>query len=372
MDRNTLDSGWFARNVPRKASSLLWEITDACNLRCLHCESAAGRRRPDELAPDEALALARQIARMGWSSVSVTGGEPLLRKDWADLARTLASGGCHVTLVTNGMLLHGEAIRRAIDAGVRSVAVSLDGLEQTHDRIRPGPGRSQGSSFQAAVRSLRDAKRAGLGTAAITHVNRWNWPELRPMHELLTEAAADIWQVQLGVPLGRLREMDEPYLLEVSKLGELEAFCAEMIALHREDPTRPSVKVVHTIGYYGKHERELRGGSPENPKFFVGCLGGWRTLGITSDGRVKPCAMLPRSFEVGDLREETLEAIWGDADRFEYQSRWDQRSLEGYCRRCEYRCICRAGCTSMAFGLTGSIYNNSYCLHRQARLRTDR
>jgi radical SAM protein with 4Fe4S-binding SPASM domain len=89
-------------------------------------------------------------------------------------------------------------------------------------------------------------------------------------------------------------------------------------------------------------------------------------LAITADGLIKPCAILPRLFAVGDLRRERLAEIWADEDRFAYQSHWDEAKLEGYCARCEYRCICRAGCTAMAYALTGSIYHNPYCIYGHA------
>jgi len=364
MGKADLDSKWFVRNVPRRPINLLWEITDACNLRCLHCEASAGRRSPDELTHEQALDLAHQIAAMRWRSVNITGGEPLMRRDWDELAAVVAASGAHVTLVTNGLLFDDAVIERARAAGIKSVACSLDGLEETHERIRPGPRSKPGGSFQAALRTFRVAREAGFGTAAITHFNRWNYPDLPAMHELLTELRVGAWQVQLGVPLGRLREIDEPYLIEVERLPEVEALCARLIEASRADERAPAIKVVHTIGYYGKHELTLRRGTEDKERFFVGCVGGWRVLGVTSDGMVKPCGMLPRNFGVGDLKTERLADVWGDVDRFDYQAHWDEKKLEGYCRICDYRCICRAGCTSMAYGLTGSIYNNPYCVYR--------
>ncbi len=372
MPPSPLDSGWFVRTVPRIPKNLLWEITDACNLRCLHCESSAGRRSAGELDHDEALDLADQIVATGWRHVNVTGGEPLLRRDWPDLCRRLADGGCKVALVTNGLRLDAHARRVARDVGVSTIAVSLDGMQPTHDRIRPGPGKRPVSCFDGAVRALREARADGFGTVAITHVNRWNVDELPSMHRLLGEVGARGWQLQLGVPLGRLREIDEPYMLDIEQLPELERRCAGFIAAHRADPELPAIAVMHSIGYYGPHEAEIRGGYGGRRRFFVGCVGGWRALGITSDGQVKPCAMMPRSFAVGDLRRERLATIWDDRERFVHQVQWDADRLEGACADCEYRHLCRAGCTAMAWGLSGSIYNNPFCLQALKRRRKER
>ncbi|HPQ67684.1 MAG TPA: radical SAM protein [bacterium] len=364
-----MDSSWFSRTVPRKPTNLLWEITDACNLRCLHCEASAGRKRENEFTADEADELCRRIVAMKWQRVNLTGGEPLLRRDWPHLARQLADGGIHVTLVTNGLLFDEKIAAQAVEAGVKTVAVSIDGLRATHDRIRPRPEHQNDlpSCFDAAIAALRRAKDAGLTTAAITHVNLWNFGEREELHRLLHAERVDGWQIQLGVPLGRLREVDEPYLLPIERLAELEEFCAQMIRRAQDDSTAPAIAVMHTIGYYGKNEMIIRRGARrDTQRFFVGCVGGWRALAITSDGMVKPCAILPREFAVGNVREESLETIWNDRDRFTYQAHWDAEDLEGYCAECRYRFICRAGCTAMAYALTGTIYNNPYCLYRRA------
>jgi radical SAM protein with 4Fe4S-binding SPASM domain len=305
-----------------------------------------------------------QIVAMRWRQVNLTGGEPLLRADWAELAARLSTGGVATYLVTNGDFFAGEIVAQAKAAGISAVAVSLDGLQATHDRIRVRAAKQRGeSSFAAALAALEAARQAGMKTVAITHVNRWNRSELPAVHALLRERGVDGWQLQLGVPLGRLRELEEPYLLPVEQLPALEAYCAGLIEAHESDGLPPALTVTHTIGYYGRHELTLRRGAHKKRRFFIGCVGGWRTLGLTSDGLVKPCPMLPREFAVGDLRQEPLAAIWADRDRFAYQSAWDESKLEGWCRDCEYRCLCRAGCTAMAYALTGSIYNNPYCIY---------
>ena len=346
-----LDSGWFARTVPRKPQSLLWEITNGCNLRCRHCESAAGVKLPQELSRDEAMDVCDQIVAMKWRRVSITGGEPLLRPDWAEIARRLSHGGCSVALITNGLRFDQQAADRAKEAGVATVALSLDGLAETHNRIRPAAGAEQRSGF----------------AAAITQINLWNYDQLPALHQLLTELGVDGWQLQNAVPLGRLREIDEPYVLPVTRLVELEAYCARLIQERAAGGRGPTIAVMHSIGYYGKNETVIRAGYRQTRRrFFVGCVGGWRGLAITADGLIKPCAILPRLFAVGDLRRERLAEIWADEDRFAYQSHWDEAKLEGYCARCEYRCICRAGCTAMAYALTGSIYHNPYCIYGHA------
>ena len=95
-----------------------------------------------------------------------------------------------MTLVTNGALLEEAAVERAVAARVHAVAVSVDGLRATHDRIRPAADR-KGSSFDATLAALRRLRAAGVRTAAITHVNRWNLDELDGIHAALGDEGVD-------------------------------------------------------------------------------------------------------------------------------------------------------------------------------------
>jgi radical SAM protein with 4Fe4S-binding SPASM domain len=91
-------------------------------------------------------------------------------------------------------------------------------------------------------------------------------------------------------------------------------------------------------------------------------------VAITYDGRVRGCSALPPEFDAGDLHDESLEVIWADRQRFAYTTDFDATRLTGECGRCQFRELCRAGCTAMAFHTTGSIHSNPYCLHRLERV----
>ena len=96
----------------------VWEITNACNLRCIHCESACGDAAPAELSTNEALALARDLGLAGCKTVNLTGGEPLLRHDWSRLSNAISKLGMSVHLVTNGLLLDAGRLEEAASSGV--------------------------------------------------------------------------------------------------------------------------------------------------------------------------------------------------------------------------------------------------------------
>src|SRR5919112_3718891 len=87
---------------------VVWELTLACDLKCQHCGSRAGRRRPDELSTDECLDLVRQMARLGTREVTLIGGEAYMRRDWLAIIREIRAQGMNCTLQSGGMHLNEE------------------------------------------------------------------------------------------------------------------------------------------------------------------------------------------------------------------------------------------------------------------------
>jgi len=348
------------RAIRRAPRIVIWEITTACNFRCLHCEIAAGARRGDELSTDEALSVCDALADLGCEQCNVSGGEPLLRRDWPQICERLAAHKIRVSLISNGSLVDAHLVRRAADHGVSGFALSLDGLRTTHDRVRVWHGGD--SAFDAVVAAAREVKQAKLALATITHISRWNLDQLAGLHALLRELDADMWQVQLGLPLGRLRDIETPYMIQPTQLPELAQLLTKLI----QSGPRPLIRVTDTIGYYTTCEPILRGGVD---RVWTGCYAGVLTLGIESNGDVKGCSCLPREFVAGNLRQRPLAEIWADESRFAYNTDWQESSLTGACATCPYRRVCRAGCTCLAYSVTGSIYENPYCLHRVLNMR---
>jgi radical SAM protein with 4Fe4S-binding SPASM domain len=347
----------LAAQLERVPVTCFWEITSACNLRCIHCEADAGAPSPDELSTEEALALAADLASAGCRNVNLTGGEPLVRRDWPLLARRLAELGLSVTLISNGLLVDERAIERMVEAGVTGASISLDGDREVHDTIRVPVGRPQGSRHDAALRAIELLHRSRLKTAVITQVHQRNLGDLRRMYRQMIELGVDVWQVQLAMPLGRLLRIQYEYLLKPSQIAGLIELLSELIA---ED--RLAIAVADNIGYYHRLEPTIRGSLTRSASFFMGCMAGCRLVGIGPSGEVKGCPSHPRSFVVGNIRQTPFAEIWADRRRFGYNTEWREELLVGGCARCPYRRVCRAGCTTMAFAVTGTIYDNPFCV----------
>src|ERR1700684_4554575 len=113
----------FKHYVP---AHVVWEITLACDLKCLHCGSRAGHKRKAELSTQECRDVVDSLAQLGTREVSLIGGEAYLRKDWTDIVRAIRSHGMYCAVQTGGRNLTPPRLRDAVHAGLNRVGVSLD------------------------------------------------------------------------------------------------------------------------------------------------------------------------------------------------------------------------------------------------------
>src|ERR1044072_6188692 len=256
----------------------VWEITLACDLKCQHCGSRAGKRRPEELSTDECLDLVRQLAKLGTREITLIGGEAYLRRDWLEIIREIRTQGMHCTLQSGGLHLTEERIRLAAEAGLQAAGVSIDGLRDVHDRLRGVKG-----SFDAAYKALGLVRKYGLTSSVNTQITSLVIPQLRELMELFIAAHAKNWHIQLTVAMGRAADHPE-LLLQPYELLTLMPLLAELYqeGVDRELLMQPG----NNIGYFGPYESLWRG-SGDDRVYWTSCNAGQNTIGIEADGTIK-------------------------------------------------------------------------------------
>lgn len=339
---------------------VVWELTLACDQRCGHCGSRAGRPRPRELDRQECLDVVEQLAAMGTREITLIGGEAYLHREWIDVIEAIARRGMLCTLQTGGRRLDPQRLERAIEAGLSALGVSIDGPDEIHDALRGGTG-----SAAAAWDLLRRARARGLPTTVNTTVTPAALPHLESMLEPIVRAGVETWQIGINVAMGRAADGDEgllqPYALLdlVPRLAALaEAGRARGLAL------MPG----NTVGYFGPHETRLRHAG-DRAKHWTGCNAGRNGMGIESDGTIKACPSLPRAdYAAGSVRERSIAELWRDHDAARYLRTRSVDDLWGLCRTCEHAADCLAGCTWVSHSFLGRPGNNPYCHHRALEL----
>ncbi|MFH1811293.1 MAG: radical SAM protein [Pseudomonadota bacterium] len=334
----------------------VWELTLACNMQCGHCGSRAGKARPDELSSEEVQRVANELADLGCKRVTLSGGEPILRKDWPEIARTLTGRGVKVNMVSNGWAWTPETVRTAKEVGLANVCFSIDGLEATHDAIRK-PG-----SYARAMKAFEYCRELKLPTASIMTINRRNLGEIDAVHDMLVEMGVTLWQPQLSDPMGNQRDNIE-WAFHPEELPEIEDKLGEIM---RRSSMR--VTVGDNIGFYGPNEELFRQESTFG--FWVGCFAGCQVVGIEADGNIKGClSQQDPAFVEGNVRTESLADIWCRPGAFAFNREFTTEQLGGFCAECRYNDICRGGCTCSAHFASGNKFDNPFCVYRVNELK---
>lgn len=357
------EAGRQAETVTWRPRNCVWELTLACNLRCAHCGSRAGQPRPGELDTQECLDLVDQLAELECELVTLSGGEPTLREDWDLVARAVADRGIPVNMVTNGTGIDRETARRAVDAGMCNVGVSLDGPSSIHDRIR-GPG-----TFRRTVAGIEQFLAVGLGVGIMTTVNRLNFHRLEEIRDIAAELGASSLRLQLGKPMGAMGDRDD-LVIRPRQLLDLVPRVARM----KKEGVIP-VNVGDSIGYYGPHDKTLRGwGWRGREERWQGCQAGMNAIGIESDGGIKGCLSMQARvgeydpFREGTVRERSLAELWFRPGAFPYNREFSLEDLSGFCRRCSKALKCRGGARCVSSAVTGLLSEDPFCYHRVASL----
>ncbi|NWG26265.1 MAG: radical SAM protein [Pseudorhodoplanes sp.] len=341
---------------------VVWEITLACNLKCRHCGSRAGAQRRNELTTDECLALIDDLHRLGTREITLIGGEAYLRSDWLALIEAIACKGMLCGLQTGARALTPEKIAAAARAGLRSAGVSIDGLREVHDDLRGVPG-----SFDMAIAALRLFRMHGLSGSVNTQINTRNIGQLPELMDVIVEAGATGWQLQLTVPMGRAAD-DAALILQPYRLLELMPLLAGLVVEGR----RRGLHLIpgNNVGYFGPYEAFWRSISGKI-EYYGGCNAGRNGLGIEADGSIKGCPSLPsKDYVGGNIRTTPLADLWHDSQLvgFSRDKRQNSARLWGYCRTCYYSSECQGGCTWSAHVVSGRPGNNPFCHYRALKL----
>lgn len=339
--------------TPRYA---VWELTLACDQKCVHCGSRAGHARHGELTTDECLEVVTQLRELGIGEVTLVGGEAYLRDDFILVVRALREQGMRASMTTGGRNLTQARADALKEAGLTNASVSIDGLEPEHDRLRGVTG-----SWRAAFAAIERLRRAGIPTAVNTQINALTRTSLPALFEHIADAGAFGWQLQITAPFGNAA--DHPDIL-LQPYDLLELF--EMLAVLVPRVRARGLKLwpANNLGYFGPLEGEMRV-YQKRGAHYKGCGAGKFQIGLESDGTVKGCPSLggPQN-HAGNVRNAKLVDLWRESFALSYIRERTLDDLWGFCATCYYKEPCRAGCTATAEPLMGRPGNNPFCHHR--------
>jgi len=343
-----------------KLSTLVWELTMGCNLRCQHCGSACQGKLDTELTQSEALEVAQQIIDANPSWISLSGGEPLLRKDWSSIARKITENGIEVRMVTNGTLITDSVAREMHDVGISLVSISVDGLEKTHDAIR-GNG-----VFKKVLKAFECLKRADVSIGVNTTLMKENIHQIGEMYDLFLQHGVSSWQIQPGIPEGRLSEHRD-YVLSAEEIMQAIDF-----SFQKNQEQKIKIILADSVGYFTRNEilSRMLALNSERPIVFKGCNAGVRSLGILHNGDVVGCTSIRKpEYVEGNLLSRPLKEIWDDPNSFAWRRNMKVSDLGPKCQKCRYAETCLGGCTNIRLAMEGSLNaDNPMCVYTACAL----
>jgi radical SAM protein with 4Fe4S-binding SPASM domain len=323
----------------------VWEVTNACNLRCSQCHACSGKPMPGELDTEEGKRLLDSMANIGeFRMLALGGGEPLVRPDIIELIAHARNLGLEISIATNGTLLTTELAREFKRLGVTNIAVGLNANDQEiHEQITNVPG-----SFTSTKNAVYATLEAGMNLQINTTVMKENRPAISGLLDFASEVDAQIVLLYQLVPEGRGEEDMELSVREYRALTEMVA--------DKQRASRSIIEPTCSPQYWAYlMSRHRNGHKPSGltmklaEALFKGCVAGSGLCYVKPDGEVWPCPFVPIS--AGNVREHPLEELWYDSDLF--NSLRDRDRLTGEkCRACRYKNMC-GGCRGRAYAHSG-------------------
>lgn len=350
------------------------EVTNLCNLRCVMCDrwkwAEEDSGASDVLGTRVLFNLFDEFANIGVERVLLTGGEPLIRRDFGALIGRISDLRMSTTIFTNGTLMDRERAW-TLAAASAVVCFSVDGLAEAHDKIRGVPGTFD-KAFKG-IQNLIQARREGHFRGSVTisfTVQKSNIDDVVPMLSVANEVGVDAVTYNLvhGKPGMAPDERDLERLKK--DLGSLRGLAAYY---------KTSVVVGEILQAFVKGEiplSDVKAGLPSLGLFRnvpVPCLAAYTTSFIDGFGRVFPCCFCyldnfsfsefeeeRRQFQMGSLLESSFSKIWygEDYDRFRAGTDpVDVDDLSLFCGQCHNYFAFKRSLASNRFSRKSRRYN---------------
>lgn len=322
---------------------LQWHITERCNLRCKHCYMEE-KFLKNELSLEKLFKVLDNYLKLvkKWeiprqkTRISITGGEPLVRKDFFKFLercyqhKDLTKYG----ILTNGILINNELVKRFKKLEVDYVQVSLEGMKTNNNYIR-GEG-----TFKKIVKAVEILVKGGIDVGISVTLTKKNIGDIKSLVKLAKELGVTTLGLRRFVPIGR-GEGIKNLILPVQDVKKLYLYIAE----ENKELFRSNSKL--KIGMGCEDGILAQEGYPVN-----GCVAGYSSVTILPNGDVYPCRRLP--IYVGNVLSQSFEDIFYNSK--EMQKLRDPSNLNEKCKNCSYSNECKGGAKCVSYGYWRDSY----------------
>ena len=339
---------------------VVWNSTRTCNLNCRHCYMEADSAcHQGELSTDEAKHFIDDLADYRVPALLFSGGEPLMRKDFFELAEYAGAKSVRPTLSTNGTLITPEVAQRIKDIGVTYVGISLDGLAEVNDSFRGRAG-----AYERAMAGIRNCVAVGQRVGLRFTINSHNIAELDNIFDFIEREEINRVCFYHLVYSGRGAGMTAEDVTPAESRRAMDT----IIARTRDFAERGLKKEILTVDnhcdgayMYLKALAEGDEALAKQIKDFLGTNGGNRSgiaFGeVDPEGFVHP-DQFTRHITFGNVKERPFGEIWQDTDNNEILAGLKDRKplLTGRCSTCKFIGACNGNFRARAEAVYGSFW----------------
>lgn len=306
---------------------LFFELTIACNEHCRHCGSSCGDVQiKDALTKEQWMNIVDDVARDFSKKpfIAVTGGEPLLNKDFFEIMNHVHDKGFKWGMTSNGVLIDKETAKKLKEAGMSTVSISLDGTKENHEWLRQVPG-----CYEKTLDGIRNLVEVGFKNVMVTTVvYKKNYGELDKIREVVESLGCNTWRLMHVDPIGRAIDNEDMVLDDSEYVGLIE---------YMSKLRRTGLDVSYTCNYYlgETFEHEIR-------SWYYRCISGIEVASICYNGDIVGCLDIARDPRVlqGNILKDNLKDVW--ENRFKPFRRHRGQDCE-MCRNCSEVKYCDGG-----------------------------
>lgn len=303
-------------------------VTNRCNLKCKHCVYTSGEWDMPDMTLETVKKIIPALKKLGVEEVHITGGEPLVNKEFFEIARCLHENGFETRVQTNGILITPDIAKRLKECGIEYVLISIDGLEKTHNSFR-----NNDKSFDYAIKAVKICLEAGLYTRVNTVINKSNVQDLPELIKYINNLKPDQHSFFYLTPVGRGKNIKN-LMLSLEEWKEVEKIVEKS---GRENKCIEKIRLQNVI----KNNEDDKKCRDDN------CL-------ILANGDVYHCVFFIYSpYKLGNIYNEDLYEIWTKNIDKVLEETSNEKILSKQCNKQKQNCQCN--CSGLAYNLTGSV-----------------
>ncbi|MFP7570533.1 heme d1 biosynthesis radical SAM protein NirJ [Marivita sp. S2033] len=335
---------------------VIWNLTRRCNLKCRHCYTvSADVHFPGELTHEQAMANVEDMKNYGVFALILSGGEPLDRFDFFDIARAARPHTRMLALSTNGTKIHGENADKIAEIGFDYVGISIDGIGATNDWFRGVEG-----AFDDAVRGVRECKSRGIKVGLRFTLTKDNAEHLPGLLQLCEDEGVDKFYLSHLVYAGRgdkNRGEDAMHehtrkaldmLIDHAWAGASGAGYPLDIVTGNND-----ADAVYFTNWARRHfDDDKVENLIDHLEAWGGNSSGLGVANIDPQGKVHPDTYWS-DYTIGSVKDTPFSELWSGDDPMLAQLRTRPRPLKGRCGACAHQSICGGNTRIRALQLTG-------------------